>query len=213
MKTHPFEGVLVSDKVWRTQAVGRSRACRAAAGFLLASALVLLVGLAIGYELTSRLDQAKGAERNAEDEKSRLEARVKPLAQVKAQLAEIRRWEVIMSRRLPMSGVLSAIEAGISRDLCLRLVSIEGRNHDRAGDYRLPTTFELRIEGVQAKGDKLEIGSFANSLLSALPTGSQLISIEHRGELNPATFTVVMSITLGGDWSKMGLTRIPIYTR
>lgn len=212
-----FDGLYVSPQTQIRQYYRRARATRLAALYcLLLVPLALLAG--VGYYLLSDREQIAQRRLNAANSaKASLDVKAKALTDTRGKLAEIRRLEPVLKSRLPVSGVLSSLEGKVDADHVLTLVEVQARDYSRPTDVRVPGSFLLVVEGAQARrgertDEKTDLAKWANTVLSTLPSGSTLSSTELRpseDETAPTQFRVEFIVALG-DWTRLGLRRVPI---
>lgn len=141
-----------------------------------------------------------------------VEGRAKALDETKRQLAEIRRLEPVLSARLPAAAVLAQVERTIPAEMVCSRVRLGAESFaPTSAGQRTATNYVLRLEGFQNKGDRVELLKWANALLAGLPEGSGIVTAEYnQAPVPPDRFLLVVRVAGSGDWSRLGLTRIPI---
>lgn len=144
--------------------------------------------------------------------KGAVETRGRALEETRRQLAEIRRLEPVLEARMPAAAVLAQVERTIPPEMVCARVRLGAENFaPTTGGQRVATNHTLRLEGFQSKGDRVELLRWANALLAGLPQGSGIVTAEFTPAASPPDrFLLVVRIASAGDWSRLGLTRIPI---
>lgn len=180
--------------------------------------LPLAIAAGVGYYLLSDREQVAQRRLNAANStKATLDTKAKGLADTRGKLMEIRRLEPVLKSRLPVAGMLSSLESKVDADHVLTLVEVQARDFSRPTDVRVPGSFLLVVEGAQARrgertDEKTDLAKWANTVLGTLPSGSTLSSTELRpsdDEAAPTPFRVEFIVALG-DWTRLGLRRVPI---
>lgn len=140
-----------------------------------------------------------------------IEKRGRALDETRRQLAEVRRLEPVLLARLPVAAVLAQVERTIPGEMVCAKVRLGAENYaPTAGGLRVAASHVLRLEGFQSRGDRVELLKWANALLAGLPQGSGIVTAEHTpAPAPPDRFLLVVRVATG-DWTRLGLTRIPI---
>ncbi len=136
------------------------------------------------------------------------------LKEVRLQLAQIRQWEPILRRRVPVSALLGLVETTIPDNLVIDSIAMEADQYDRAevsgGTYRVPTNYRVLIQGKARKAANDPVQTFADRLQKHLPAGTELVRAEHPespvGNVMP--FFLQYSIKPDGNYFGLGLTKI-----
>jgi len=203
----------VSPAVQARQAARESRAGALAAWLLVA---LLVLQLPYWFWLQPAATDLVEAQRREAHRivglKAAVDARGRALDEARRQLAEIRRLEPVLEARLPAAAVLAQVERTIPPELvCARLRLAAEQFAPTPGGQRVASSHSLRLEGFQNKGDRVELLKWANALLAGLPQGSGIVTAEFApSPVPPDRFLLVVRIAGQGDWSRLGLTRIPI---
>lgn len=203
----------VAPSVQARQAARESPAAAAAAWLVVA---LLLLQLPFWFWLEPATTELVEAEKRESARlaglKAALEARGRALDETRRQLAEIRRLEPVLEARLPAAAVLAQLERTIPPEMvCSRIRLAAEQFAPTPGGQRVATSHALRLEGFQNKGDRVELLKWANALLAGLPQGSGIVTAEFTpGVTPPDRFLLVVRIAGQADWSRLGLSRIPI---
>ena len=206
--------LFLSDEFSARQAA-RSSHTGAAAAFLLFA--LVLSAAPIWYFWDNAGDAVLAAKRDADkvgQRESALTARDNRVADVRTQLGEIRALEPVLRSRLPAGGVMAAVERSIPPELCCSRITLRAEAFN-AGTVRAAGAYLLKLEGFQSRGDRTELSRWTNALIAALPQGSALVSLDHVPAANPGpgsldTFSISLRVAASGDWSRLGLVRIPM---
>lgn len=197
--------------------LARQAAKASRTGALAAWVFVALVVLQLPFwfwvmpTVKGSLEAAQQAAGRLDSQDKAVDGRSRALEDVRAQLAEVRRLEPVLTARLPAAAVLATIEKTIPAELVCGKIRLSADSFAPiAGGLRTPQTYNLRIEGWLSKGDRTEVLKWANTMLGRMPTGSGIVTVDH-AQGAPDTFLLVLRI-VGGDLTRMGLSRIPIET-
>ena len=206
--------LFLSDDFKARQAARSSRTGAAAAFLLVAFFLSAVPAWMVWNDAGNALmDARRDADRLSQRETT-LTTRESRVSDVRAQLAEIRGLEPVLRSRLPAAGVMAAVERSIPPELCCSRITLRGEGFN-AGTVRAAASYLLKLEGFQSRGDRTELSRWTNALLAALPPGSALVSLDHVPAANPGpgtldTFSISLRVAASGDWSRLGLVRIPM---
>lgn len=202
----------LSQEFLARQAAKASRAGALAAWLLLGLILLQLpIWLWLMPSVNGSLEAAQQEAARLDGQDKALDGRARALEDVRAQLAEVRRLEPVLTARLPAAAVLATIEKTIPAELVCGKIRLSADSYAPvAGGLRTPQTYNLRIEGWLSKGDRTEVLKWANTMIGRMPTGSGIVTVDH-AQGAPDSFLLILRI-VGGDLTRMGLTRIPIET-
>ncbi len=136
------------------------------------------------------------------------------LRELRQQLTQIRQWEPILRRRVPVSALLGLIETTIPDNVVIGSIAIEADQYDRVevigGTYRIPTNYSVLVQGKARKAAVDPVQTFTDRLQKRLPAGTELVRVEHLenqpGEVVP--FVLQYSLKPGGNYFGLGLTKI-----
>jgi hypothetical protein len=137
-----------------------------------------------------------------------------PLNDIRRKLDQIRQWEPIVRNRLPISGLLHAIEDSMPASAVLDSIAIESEQFERVpvggGIFRVAGNYRLVLQGLERAGDVDAVQALAKALQKCLPSKSELVNtdrMEKRAD-GLVPFSLQYSIKPDGNYFGLGVKKI-----
>jgi hypothetical protein len=206
--------LFVSDERVVQQHYRRGIIFRLAGALILFTAFLQVPVLLLAGFSWKRYHDEQSTRNDLRAETNNLQVANRPLNDIRRKLDQIRQWEPIVRNRLPISGLLHAIEDSMPASAVLDSIAIESEQFERVpvagGIFRVPGNYRLVLQGLERSGDGDAAQALAKALQKCLPSKSELVHkdrMENRAD-GFVQFSLQYSIKPDGNYFGLGVKKI-----
>jgi hypothetical protein len=206
--------LFVSDERVVQQRYRRGIIFRLAGALILFTAFLQVPVLLLAGLSWKRYHDEQSTRNDLRAETNSLQVANTPLNDIRRKLDQIRQWEPIVRNRLPISGLLHAIEGAMPASAVLDSIEIESEQFERVpvagGIFRVPGNYRLVLQGLERSGDGDAVQALAKALQKCLPSKSELVHtdrMEKRAD-GFVQFSLQYSIKPDGNYFGLGVKKI-----